>query len=61
VKSERYFDLFDQVFAHHFQGAELPDAEGLELDEIARAMLEQWLTDPKTMADALGMDERPAQ
>ena len=57
VKSERYFDLFDQVFAHHFQGAELPDVEGLELDEMARAMLEQWLTDPKTMADALGMDE----
>ncbi len=57
VKSERYFDLFDQVFAHHFQGAELPDAKGLELDEIARTMLDQWLTDPKAMADALGMDE----
>ncbi|MBC2742263.1 MAG: hypothetical protein HGJ93_04215 [Desulfosarcina sp.] len=57
VKSERYFDLFDQVFAHHFQGAELPDVEGLEVDEMARAMLEQWLKDPKAMADALGMDE----
>jgi uncharacterized protein with von Willebrand factor type A (vWA) domain len=57
VKSERYFDLFDQVFAHHFQGADLPDAKGLELDEMARAMLEQWLQDPKTMADALGVDE----
>jgi uncharacterized protein with von Willebrand factor type A (vWA) domain len=57
VKSERYFDLFDQVFAHHFQGAELPDVEGLELDEVARAMLEQWLADPKALADALGMDE----
>ena len=57
VKSERYFDLFDQVFAHHFQGAELPDLEGLEIDEIARTLLEQWLKDPKAMADALGMDE----
>ncbi|BBO84370.1 hypothetical protein DSCO28_49360 [Desulfosarcina ovata subsp. sediminis] len=57
VKSERYFDLFDQVFAYHFQGVELPDAEGLEIDELARAMLEQWLTDPKIMADALGIDE----
>lgn len=57
VKSERYFDLFDQVFAHAFHGAELPDAEGLELDEIARAMLEQWLADPKTMADVLGVSE----
>jgi uncharacterized protein with von Willebrand factor type A (vWA) domain len=58
VKSERYFDLFDQVFAHHFEGAELPDAEGFEVDEIARLMLEQWLRDPKTVADALGMDEK---
>jgi uncharacterized protein with von Willebrand factor type A (vWA) domain len=24
VKSERYFDLFDQVFAHHFQGPNCP-------------------------------------
>lgn len=57
VKSERYFDLFDQVFAHHFQGVDLPEAEGLEIDQIARALLEQWLDDPKTLADALGMDE----
>jgi hypothetical protein len=27
---------------------------GVELDEMARAMLEQWLQDPKAMADALG-------
>ena len=61
VKSERYFDLYDQVFAHHFQGAELADATGLELDELARALLEQWLQDPKTIADALGMDESELQ
>ncbi len=57
VKSERYFDLFDQVFAHHFEGAEMPDYEGVELDELARALLESWLHDPKTLAAALGMDE----
>ncbi len=57
VKSERYFDLFDQVFAHHFQGTELPDIESFELDEIARAMLEEWLKNPKILADALGIDE----
>ena len=56
VKSERYFDLYDQVFAHHFQGAELTDALGMELDEMARTLLEQWLQDPKMIADALGMD-----
>jgi uncharacterized protein with von Willebrand factor type A (vWA) domain len=56
VKSERYFDLFDQVFAHHFQGMELPDYEGIEIDEMAKAMLDQWLQDPKAIADALGED-----
>ena len=57
VKSERYFDLFDQVFAHHFKGAEMPDVECYALDEMARAMLEEWLKNPKDMADALDMDE----
>jgi len=57
VKSERYFDLFDQVFAHHFKGAEMPDYEGYEVDEMARAMLEEWLKNPKEMAEALDMDE----
>jgi uncharacterized protein len=57
IKSERYFDLFDQIFAHHFEGAELPAAEDFELDEIARALLDEWLKDPKILADALGMDE----
>ena len=57
VKSERYFDLYDQVFAHHFQGADLPEPDEMVLDEIARAMLEEWLQDPKTLADAMGMDE----
>ena len=56
VKSERFFDLFDQVFAHQFQGAELPSDEGFEIDEMARLLLEQWLVDPKTLAEALGAD-----
>lgn len=61
VKSERYFDLYDQVFAHHFEGIALPDNEGLAIDEMARALLEQWLQNPKEMADALGMDEAELQ
>ena len=56
VKSERHFDLFDQVFAHHFEGVELPAAEGLELDDFARALLDQWLQDPKSVSAALGVD-----
>ncbi|MFO7557566.1 MAG: hypothetical protein R6X10_01940 [Desulfobacterales bacterium] len=57
IKSERYFDLFDQIFAHYFQGVELPDYEGFEMDEMAKAMLEHWLKDPESIAEALGMDE----
>ena len=57
VKSERYFDLYDQIFAHYFEGAEMPDIDGLELDNIAKALLEEWLKNPKQIADALGIDE----
>jgi len=58
VKSERYFDLYDQVFAHYFEGAELKDPEEFELSEIARAMLAEWLKNPKELAQALGVDEK---
>ena len=57
VKGERYFDLYDQVFAHHFHGAELPDFDGIELDEMAKAMLDEWLKNPAELARALGIDE----
>jgi len=40
VKSERYFDVYDQIFAHRFEGAELPEYQGIEIDDISRAMLE---------------------
>jgi uncharacterized protein with von Willebrand factor type A (vWA) domain len=58
VKSERYFDLYDQVFAHHFEGAELPEPDEFELTEVARALLDEWLKDPKAMAEAMGVDEK---
>lgn len=56
VKSERYFDIYDQVFASHFEGAELPDIKGIELDEIVKSLLDEWLKNPKDIADALGID-----
>jgi uncharacterized protein with von Willebrand factor type A (vWA) domain len=61
VKSERYFDLYDQVFTYHFEGAPLPPKEGLILDEIARQMLQQWLQNPGATARLLGEDEEHLQ
>lgn len=57
VKSERYFDLYDQVFAHRFQGVELKEPDEFELSDIARSLLEEWLKDPQMLADVLGIDE----
>jgi uncharacterized protein with von Willebrand factor type A (vWA) domain len=57
IKSERYFDVYDQVFAHRFQDAQMPEFEALELDEVIRALLEGWLEDPVSLAAALEMDE----
>jgi uncharacterized protein len=57
IKSERYFDLFDQIFAHHFKGADLPDLSEKELSETIRFLLEYWLKDPKILANALEIDE----
>tara|TARA_B100002003_G_C14142543_1_gene549325 strand:+ start:1400 stop:2590 length:1191 start_codon:yes stop_codon:yes gene_type:complete len=57
VKSERYFDLYDQVFAHHFQGTEMPDADEIEVSEMAKILLEEWLKNPESVAMAFGVDE----
>lgn len=54
IKSERHFDLYDRVFAHHFRGADLPEEAGIDLDEAARWLLEEWLRDPEGTARALG-------
>jgi len=57
IKSEKYFDLYDRVFAHYFEGVELKDPTEVELSEAVRAMLEEWLKEPRLLADALGIDE----
>ncbi|MFP4213500.1 MAG: vWA domain-containing protein [Desulfohalobiaceae bacterium] len=57
IKSERQFDLYDQAFAHYFQGGEPPDLEGLELSQQMQDMLRQWLgEDPEGLAQALDLD-----
>jgi len=57
VKSERYFDIYDRVFAHFFHGAELPDFRGTDLMEAARELLDEWLKDPEALAQALGISQ----
>jgi uncharacterized protein with von Willebrand factor type A (vWA) domain len=57
VKSERYFDLYDRVFAHVFHGAELPDFTGIDLDAAAQELLQEWLQDTEALAQALGISE----
>jgi len=58
VKSERHFDLYDQVFLHHFRGVELKDPEAYELTDIAKALLQEWLKDPAAVAAAFGVAEK---
>lgn len=57
IKSERYFDLYDQVFAHRFQGVELREPDEVELSETIRALLEEWLKEPRELAQILGVRE----
>lgn len=57
VKSERYFDTYDQIFAHHFKNASLEDPTTVELNEVAKSLLEEWLQNPQELADLLGIDE----
>ena len=61
VKSERHFDLYDQIFAYTFEGAELPDIEDLENEFLAKGMLDEWLKNPKVLAASLGLNEKELQ
>ena len=57
IKSERYFDAYDQVFAHYFRGKTIEEMEEVELADAAKTLLEEWLRSPQEMAEALGLDE----
>jgi uncharacterized protein with von Willebrand factor type A (vWA) domain len=57
VKSERYFDTYDQVFSHYFKGVQIENIEDVELTDMVKALLEEWLKNPQEMAKALGLDE----
>lgn len=61
VKSEKYFDTYDQVFAHVFRGVEFAEVDTEALELLAESMLQQWLENPKILADALGVKEQKLQ
>ena len=61
LKSERYFDRYDQVFAHYFAGTPFPPAPESILDDTARQMLSLWLQNPGAAARLLGLDEAALQ
>jgi uncharacterized protein len=56
VKSERDFDAYDQVFSRYFQGMPIENWDDAELSDVAKALLEEWLKDPRERA-ALGLGE----
>lgn len=56
VKSERYFDLYDRTFSKYFHGIERQGEFEKELEDTIRLLLEEWLKDPKQIADLLGID-----
>jgi len=57
VKSERYFDVYDTAFAVAFRGVVDVDPTEAELNEMAKALLNEWLKSPGDMAKALGLPE----
>lgn len=57
VKSERYFDVYDQTFAVAFRGVTEIDPTEAELTELAQALLNEWLKDPGALAEALRLPE----
>lgn len=57
VKSERYFDIYDQAFSVAFRGMAEAEPTDAELTEAVRAMLSEWLKDPGGLAEALDLSE----
>lgn len=58
IKSERYFDTYDSIFAQTFKGVAVTEPDEIELTEIARMLLQEWLHNPADIARALGLDEK---
>jgi uncharacterized protein with von Willebrand factor type A (vWA) domain len=55
IKSERDFDLYDEVFVRFFTGVEKSSPEVIAIDDTVRELLNEWLKDPEELAQALGL------
>ncbi|MBZ0271003.1 hypothetical protein K8I61_03135 [bacterium] len=51
VKSERFFDRYDVIFANYFEGREIPEGVIETLAADLEKMLAEWLADPKIRPD----------
>ncbi len=58
IKSERYFDLYDRLFAAYFEGADEPLLEGITPDEEMAALIAKWLENPADAAREFDIDEK---
>jgi len=58
IKSERWFDLYDRIFAHIFEGKDLPPDEmnalRMRIDELIR----EWLQNPELTPDLTPEERR---
>jgi uncharacterized protein with von Willebrand factor type A (vWA) domain len=61
IKSERYFDLYDQIFASQLAGTPLPANKEPILDEIVLLLLQQWLQNPGASALLPDLDAESLQ
>ena len=60
IKSERYFDIYDQLFAAYFEGAAEP-FNGITPDEEMAALIAGWLRNPAETAREFNIDELQLQ
>ncbi len=57
IKSERYFDMYDQLFMAYFEGADEPLFDGITPDEHMAALIAKWLENPADAAREFDIDE----
>ncbi len=57
IKSERYFDLYDRIFAVYFHGKEFDPSQEIVLSQHIKELIREWLKHPRELAQALGKTE----